>query len=304
MMATDFIVRVQLKRPGGICKAHDCEGGGCIPHCRFRGSPVYQAQSAVFGTRHVSGCNRSVIKNLKFNVITTIKSKIILALGLSGMAAATALADDTASTNQPPALLTSQQFVSDAAFGGLKEVYLSEAALATSTNTDVQNFARHMVKDHRAANEKLAKIANDEGLSLPPTNTFSPADPTWSNPQVASQEILKGAQLLIQTNLPYRGDYLAVQNVKSLSGPAFDQAYASDMVSDHNATVSEFETASQSLSDAKLKKFADKTLPTLRHHTMLAQELNDKLNSLNGNSLTNRLISNRLPERPRVAPVP
>jgi putative membrane protein len=236
--------------------------------------------------------------------MTTIKSKIILALGLSGMAAATALADDTASTNQPPALLTSQQFVSDAAFGGLKEVYLSEAALATSTNTDVQNFARHMVKDHRAANEKLAKIANDEGLSLPPTNTFSPADPTWNNPQVASQEILKGAQLLIQTNLPYRGDYLAVQNVKSLSGPAFDQAYASDMVSDHNATVSEFETASQSLSDAKLKKFADKTLPTLRHHTMLAQELNDKLNSLNGNSLTNRLISNRLPERPPVAPVP
>ncbi len=238
----------------------------------------------------------------------TIKNKIILALGISGVAVTAALADDdVTSTNTLPTTLTSQQFVSDAAVGGLKEVYLSQLALVTSTNLAVQNFAKRMVKDHRAANTKLAKIADAEGLSFPATNTFSTDDSTWSNPLIANPESIKGGQMLISTNLPYRSDYLAVKNVKSLAGAAFDQAYVSDLVSDHAATISEFETASQSLSDEKLKKFADKTLPTLRHHSMMAQELNDQINSTNyivGTSVTNQWNENRMPARPPIAPVP
>jgi putative membrane protein len=192
----------------------------------------------------------------------TIWNKIVLALGISGIAIP-ALADESLpSTNQSPPALTSQQFVSDAAVGGMKEVFLSESALDKS------------------------KIAEDKGLSFPPTNTFSADDPNWSNPLISNPESLKGAQELTMTNLPYRTDYLDVKHLQSLTGDQFDQAYLSDMVSDHTQAVGEFETASQNLSDPKLKKFAGKTLPTLQKHSKMAQELNDKYNAPNGMKTT------------------
>lgn len=234
----------------------------------------------------------------------TTKQKMILALGISGIAVATAFADDSpTATTSSSAMLTAQQFASDAAAGGMKEIYLSELALEKSTNDQVKAFAQRMVKDHRAAGKKLGKIAKVEGLSLPATNTFSTDDPNWSNPQVANPQSLKGAQVLMLTNLPYRSDYLAIQSAKSLAGKEFDQAYASDMVSDHTAAVSEFTLASQSLTDEKLKKFAEKTLPTLRHHAVLAQELNEKLNSTDVMLMTNKLDSSA-PKRPYIAPIP
>jgi putative membrane protein len=59
----------------------------------------------------------------------------------------------------------------------------------------------------------------------------------------------------------------------------FDRVYLDDMVQDHVSTVCEFESASQSLSDEKLKKFADKTLPTLRKHLQMARDLDAKCSS-------------------------
>src|SRR6202161_4666109 len=116
----------------------------------------------------------------------TIWNKIVLALGISSIAIP-ALADESASsTNQSAPTLTSQQFVSDAAVGGMKEVFLSETALVTSTNDDIKSFAKHMIKDHRAENKKLAKIAEAEGLNFPPTNTFSADDPNWSDARISN----------------------------------------------------------------------------------------------------------------------
>ena len=99
-------------------------------------------------------------------------------------------------------------------------------------------------------------------------------------------------------NLPYLTDYLAVKNLQKLTGDQFDQVYLSDMVSDHAQAVSEFETASQSLSDPDLKKFATKTLPTLQKHSKMAQELNDKYNTPNGTNTTNQPSSNVTPVAP------
>jgi putative membrane protein len=224
-----------------------------------------------------------------------LKYKIILALGISGVAATAAFADDT-NTNQPPSTLTSQQFVSDAAVGGMKEIYLSQLALEKSTNDDVKSFATHMVRDHRRADAKLQKIADAEGLTFPATNTFAADDPNWNSALITEAGTMKGGQLLISTNLPYLNDYRDVQQLKSLPADQFDQAYVSSLASDHLAAVSEFETASQSLSDEKLEKFAEKTLPTLRKHSAMAQELNSKYNSLpGGNTVTNQPSSTTTP---------
>jgi putative membrane protein len=218
----------------------------------------------------------------------TIWNKIVFALGVSSIAIPAFADDSSSSTNQLPPALTSQQFVSDAAIGGIKEIFLSRVALEESTNAEIISFANHMVKDHSKANKKLMKIAEDEGLFFPPTNTFSTDDPNWSYPLILNSESLKGAQLLTMTNLPYLTDYQDVKHLQSLAGDQFDQTYLSDMVSDHTNAVNEFETASQSLSDPELKKFADKTLPTLQKHFKMAQELNDKYNTPNGTNTTNQ----------------
>jgi putative membrane protein len=225
------------------------------------------------------------------------KYKIILALGISGVAATAALADDMntneVSTNQLPGTLSSQQFVSDAAVGGLKEIYLSQLALEKSTNDDVKNFASQMVRDHSRADAKLQKIAEAEGLAFPATNTFAADDANWNNALITEAGTMKGGQLLVSTNLPYLNDYRDVQQLKGLSAGQFDQAYVSSLAGDHLATVSEFETASQSLTDEKLKKFAEKTLPTLRKHSEMAQELNSKYNSLPGGTNANSTATSR-----------
>jgi hypothetical protein len=127
------------------------------------------------------------------------------------------------------------------------------------------------------------KIAQEEGLTFPPTNTFLADDPNWSNPLIIDPASIKGSQLLTMQNLPYLTDYLDVKHLQSLTGRQFDQVYLSDMVGDHIQAVKEFEMASQNLSDPELRKFATKTLPTLQKHSKMAQELNDKYSSIYAN---------------------
>jgi putative membrane protein len=217
----------------------------------------------------------------------TIWKKVVFVLGVSSIAIPAFADESMSSTNQPPPALTSRQFVSDAAVGGMKEILLSKMALDQSTNADIKIFAKRMVKDHSKANKKLMKIAENEGLNFPSTNTFSANDPNWSDPRISNPESLKGAEVLTMTNLPYLTDYQDIKLLQSFTGDQFIQTYLREMVSDHTQAVGEFETASQTLSDPKLKKFANKTLPTLQKHFKMAQELNDKYNAPSGISQTN-----------------
>jgi putative membrane protein len=177
--------------------------------------------------------------------------------------------------------LTAQQFACDAAVANMKEVYVSQLAMEKSGNADVKSFAEHMIMDHTANNKKLAKIAQEGGYMLPPTNTFAASDANWNNILLNRPDdaTIKGqpAQALIMTNLLYVADYKAIHQLQMTSGAQFDQAYVDGMVRDHTVAIGEFENASQTLSDPALKKFATKTLPTLRKHAGMAHDLADKL---------------------------
>ncbi len=52
--------------------------------------------------------------------------------------------------------------------------------------------------------------------------------------------------------------------LSALSGAAFDRAYMDDMVKDHQEDVAEFQREANGGSDADVKAFAAKTLPTLQ----------------------------------------
>ena len=60
------------------------------------------------------------------------------------------------------AYLTDRDFVAKATEGGMAEVMLSQLAEKQSSDDGVKEFARMMVKDQTAANEKLAGIVKDK----------------------------------------------------------------------------------------------------------------------------------------------
>ena len=60
------------------------------------------------------------------------------------------------------------------------------------------------------------------------------------------------------------------------NGKNFDEEYAEHVgVDAHEATIELFEDAAKSAEDADIKQFANKTLPTLKHHFEMAKALDN-----------------------------
>jgi putative membrane protein len=164
-------------------------------------------------------------------------SKSLLFLALAGASAATIAAD---AERNPPA---PSVFVKKAALDGMTEVEAGKMALDKSQDPQIREFAQRMVKDHTKANTELESIAKAKGLTPPKTLD-------------AEHKAM-------------------VEALKSKSGQEFDHAYAEHMNMDHSKAIALFESATKS-NDAELAGFAEKTLPTLKEHKQLAQQLPGK----------------------------
>ena len=81
-----------------------------------------------------------------------------------------------------------------------------------------------------------------------------------------------------------------VTKLSAMSGAEFDRAYSKMMLSDHTKDVSEFEKESTRGTDADLKAFAAKTLPTLQEHLQMARALpgNEGAGNSGGSRNSNR----------------
>jgi putative membrane protein len=207
-----------------------------------------------------------------------VLNKIVLAAALCAFAVPV-FGDDMSSTNMQP-VMAPADFAWDASLINLKEIRLGEVAQTNSQNADVQEFGRHMVRDHSRMNARLEKIAQSEGLQLPDTNTFyvpvtaSPEKPATELMQETPQQRLLDAQV-------------DVQNLASLSGPAFDQAYADAMVKGHQKAMEKFQDASTTLQDDQLKRYADRGLRAIRDHYEMAQKLQSEVETNTPAGVTN-----------------
>lgn len=138
-----------------------------------------------------------------------------------------------------------KEFVSEAGMGGLAEVQMGNLALQKAANADVKAFAQRMVTDHGKANAELAQLATTKGLALPAELGGEHKD--------------------------------AFDHLNSLNGAEFDKAYMKHMVEDHVKDVAEFDKASTSATDADVKAWAGKTLPTLKEHLEQAKATASKV---------------------------
>jgi putative membrane protein len=135
--------------------------------------------------------------------------------------------------------MSAQDFVNEAASGGLFEVQSSQIALEQAQRDDVRSFAQQMVADHTAANNELATVAGDLGLTLPEEIGGAPAE--------------------------------LMAAVQDASGEEFDAVYMEAQVAAHEATVEMFRAYAESGGEARLVEFAQTALPTLESHLQMAQ---------------------------------
>ncbi|MFD2934495.1 DUF4142 domain-containing protein [Spirosoma flavum] len=139
------------------------------------------------------------------------------------------------------------EFAVKAANGGMLEVELGRLAQEKAQSKDVKEFGAMMVTDHSKANEEMKALASSKNITLPTT--------LGEDEQKHVNELTK------------------------LSGADFDKKYVSMMVDDHKEDIKLFkEAADDDKTDADVKAFAVKTLPTLQKHMEHITELDKKIN--------------------------
>jgi putative membrane protein len=160
------------------------------------------------------------------------------------VAAGPALGQSSPKTDDRP--LTDQMFVDLAAASGTAEVMMGKLGRENAQDAAVKRFAARMVEDHTMSNKQLLGVVSELKLTAPPA--AAPAD-----------------------------HEKAMKNLSASKGADFDKAFMAQMVTDHEKAVALFERASKEVKAEQLRTFAANTLPTLREHLKMAQEINAKV---------------------------
>src|SRR5689334_3325179 len=127
--------------------------------------------------------------------IQSFFSSMLLGLALTSTAAFAGNHDD------------SKAFLKTVAQGGMAEVEYSRLALKMASNADIQDFAKHMIEDHTAANDRVMALAKDRRVEL--------------------DKDLSMKHKAIHKKLSKKND----------RDRAFDRAYIDQMIQDHKKTI-------------------------------------------------------------------
>jgi len=134
---------------------------------------------------------------------------------------------------------TDATFIRTAGRDNAAEIEVTKLAESKSDNQQVKQFAEDLRKQHEQLDKDLDNLADKKDVKVP--------DPTTQQKTTKDQ-------------------------LDKLKGPAFDRAFISEMVKDHQMAVTEFTKATKS-TDPDVKNFAEKTLPTLKDHLQRAKDL-------------------------------
>ena len=135
-----------------------------------------------------------------------------------------------------------KQFMNKAGAGNSAEVMMAELALKNGESQGVKDFAQKMITDHKQANADLEEIGKSHGMS-----NFQP--------------------------MPSAEDKATYARMTSLTGTAFDTAYAKHAVVDHEKDLKEYKEAKGMVKDKELVAYVDKTTEVVEDHLKMAKEL-------------------------------
>jgi putative membrane protein len=169
----------------------------------------------------------------------------IIALGcllLAGPALAQSVGEKTGVNSTLGIAPTTADFVKEAAISDMFEIGSSKLA-QDKGNAQEKSFGSQMITDHTKTTTEL------KGL-------------------VSSGKVKADVPSALDSSHQSKLDKL-----RGESGKDFSSDYNSDQLSGHKDAVSLFERYAKGGDNADLKDWAGKTLPTLRHHLEMAQNL-------------------------------
>lgn len=170
---------------------------------------------------------------------------VIIYVSFSLLAGGWAAAQITNSSSSPDG-----KFAAAAAAGGMAEVKLGELAQQNGSSDTVKSFGQQMVTDHTKAGDDLKSVALQQGITLPMDMSKQDQD--------------------------------TYDRLSQLHGRQFDKEYAQDMVMDHEKDIADFQKEASSGKNASLRDFATRTLPTLKNHLRMAEDMNHKILASSG----------------------
>lgn len=133
-----------------------------------------------------------------------------------------------------------EDFVKEVAISDMFEIQSSQLATEKASKPATKTFATQMIADHQKTSSELKSKAGGNEI------------PTALDSSHQSK----------------------LDKLKGLNGEDFTKEYDSMQVSAHKDAVSLFERYAKGGNDPRLKDWAARTLPTLKHHLDMAKNLN------------------------------
>ena len=166
-----------------------------------------------------------------------------LALAVAGAARAESITERTGVNSILGVSPSTADFVNAAAISDMFEIQSGQIMKAKATGSAAAGFADHVLIDHsKTAAELQSLVANGAVKQQLPTALD-------------------------------RTHQMQLEKLQNASGTDMARIYIDDQVSAHRDAIDLFERYAKAGDNDALKQWADKTLPALRHHLDMAQEL-------------------------------
>jgi putative membrane protein len=188
-------------------------------------------------------------------------------------------------------------------------VALTAGAFCLSTNAFAQQQERTANQETKSSTASPAAKASSDTSSAKtsggPTGQLSSADRDFmmqaakggmmevemgqmAQKQAQNADVKKLADTLVSDHTKANNQLMGIAQKKGvkldakpkmdkMSGSNFDEQYLSTMEQDHQKTINLFQTEAKNGSDADVKAFANKTLPTLQKHLKMVKDTQGKM---------------------------
>ncbi len=163
-------------------------------------------------------------------------------VSLAGAAAAESRTEKTGVNSALGVSPTTADFVKEVAISDMFEIQSSRLAKDKAKGA-IPAFADHMIADHQKTSSELKSLLQDGGVAA---------------------TLPDGLDNAHQRKL---------DKLKALNGEDFDKAYDADQVKAHKIAIDLFERYARGGENAALRQWAATTLPTLKAHLSMAQNL-------------------------------
>jgi len=147
--------------------------------------------------------------------------------------------------NSSGGVSSDSSFIRQTIRGNYTEVALGRLAGSRATNAEVKDFAKRIVSDHNDMNKEWVDLAQDNDMKV--TVEFGPA----------------GQQ--------------SIDRLEGLSGAAFDQAYMSEMIREHEQDLAALQRMATSARSSEVRQLSSTGASTVREHLTLAQQVGSQV---------------------------